>query len=275
MNRIFNSEIEVIFEVNPFEIKSIKKSNIEIIYQQSSNWQKNWPILFPICGNLNGNLEHNGKLLKLERHGFFKEIKSWKIIEHSQSKITLEYISKEDFYEIYPFKFKMTIELYLDKNNFFLNIIIKNLESEEMFFSIGHHPGFKFLNRSNLQIEKPILFSDKFENGLILNLEKDIKIKEFTNQSLDFSDSKSYITDDYNNQDININSGEIKFKIKTNDFKDLVLWRENNSCDFICVEHWNGLPDRVKRISNELKDKPEILTLKTDEQKEFLLNIEF
>ncbi|WP_339034580.1 hypothetical protein [Spiroplasma endosymbiont of Cantharis rufa] len=275
MNKIFNDEIEVIFEINPFEIKSVKKSNVEILYQKTSEWKKNWPILFPICGNLNGNLEHNGKTLKLERHGFFREIRNWKITEESKSRVVIEYMSNNDFYRIYPFKFKIIIELYLIENNFFLNIIVKNLEDETMFFSLGHHPGFKFFNKGNLKFDKSILFSNKFEEGLIVNLNKDIKIKEFTHKSLDFNNSKSYITDNYYNEDIILNNGEIEFKIKTKDFKNLVLWRENNNCDFICIEHWNGLPDMKNRTSKELKDKPAILNLEPNQEKGFLLQIEF
>ncbi len=275
MNKIFNDEIEVIFEINPFEIKSVKKSNVEIIYQKSSEWKKNWPILFPICGNLNGNLEHNGKPLKLERHGFFRDIRNWTVTEDSKSRVVIEYISNNDFYHIYPFKFKIIIELYLIDNNLFLNIIVKNLEDETMFFSLGHHPGFKFFNEGNLKFDKPVLFSDKFENGLIVNLNKDIEIKEFTHKSLDFNNSKSYITDNYYHEDIVLNNGEIEFKIKTKDFKDLVLWRENNDCDFICIEHWNGLPDMKNKISRELKDKPGVLNLEPNQERNFLLQIEF
>ncbi|WP_339021425.1 hypothetical protein [Spiroplasma endosymbiont of Atherix ibis] len=275
MNKIFNNNLEVLFNLNPFEIKSIKNSGVEILYQANGSWNKTWPILFPNCGTINGILEHKGKEIGLKRHGFFNEINNWKIIKKSDSKVKIEYISNNNFYAIYPFKFSIIIEMILKEKIFSLNIIVKNLENEKMYFSIGHHPGFIFNQNSNLKLLQEQLFTNKFKSGLVENLEKDILIREINNENIDFSNNISYLTDKFSGKDIYLNNGNLEFTLKVNNFKNLVLWKQNNESEFICVEYWNGIPDMVDKKSNEIKDKPEIISLESNESKEFLLEIHF
>ncbi|WP_101780527.1 hypothetical protein [Spiroplasma monobiae] len=275
MNKIFNDDIEVEFSINPFEINSIKKSGNEIIYQKTSAWKKTWPILFPVCGNLKENLTHNGLDLKIKRHGFFKDISRWEIVDKKNERIVLNYKSEKEFYDLYPFKFELEIELKLLEDEFLFTIKVINLENEVMYFSLGHHPGFLFNENSKLKLEKEDLFTDKFEEGLVSDLAKDIKIKEITFYGLDFYNSKSYMTDEYNLGKIKVNNGNVQFDIVAKDFKDLVIWRESNDCDFICVENWNGIPDVISNNSREIKDKNKILSLNIGEQKEFLYKIKF
>ncbi|AUB31360.1 hypothetical protein [Spiroplasma floricola] len=275
MNKIFNNSFEILYNINPFEIKSIKKSGVEILYQANGSWDKTWPILFPICGTINGILEHNGKQLGLKRHGFFNEIQNWKIIEESNKEVKIEYISNNDFYDIYPFKFSIIIEMNLKEEMFSLNIIVKNLENEKMYFSIGHHPGFIFNQNSNLKLLEEQLFTNKFKSGLVETLEKDILIKEINHTNIDFSNNISYMTDKFSGKDIQLNNKSIEFTLKVKNFKNLVLWKQNNESEFICVEYWNGIPDMLDKKSNEIKDKPEILSLESNESKDFLLEIHF
>ncbi|WP_338985416.1 hypothetical protein [Spiroplasma endosymbiont of Diplazon laetatorius] len=275
MNKIFNKDIEVSFEINPFEIKSIKKSNVEIIYQQDSNWAKSWPILFPVCGVVNGNLEHNGKELGIGRHGFFKDIKNWNVVDKTQNKIKLNYISEEGFYKIYPFRFELNITLLIENDDFTIDIEVINLENESMYFSLGHHPGFIFNEKSKITLREKQLFTDSFSAGLVESLDKNIEIESFGFDDLDFSESKSYLSDNFLGESIILNNGNIEFRVSTNNFKNLVFWRESNECSFICIENWNGIPDMLDRKSKEIKDKPEIISLNAKEKRSYKLKIEF
>ncbi|WP_041618267.1 hypothetical protein [Spiroplasma diminutum] len=275
MNKIFNENIELKFELNPFQIYSLKINEKEVIYQKNSNWNKSWPILFPVCGNINGSLEYNGKTIGLERHGFFKDITNWKIIDQKDSEIRLEYIFEEKWYKIYPFKFRLELFLILNDKTFEFNIKVQNLQEEDMYFSLGHHPGFIFNQDSKISLNKEEYFTDDFEGGLVSSLEKNIRIKDITFNNLDFTDSKSYMKNSFTKQDIIFNNKDYNFKISTNDFNDLIFWRESNECNFICIENWNGIPDLLNKKSNELKDKEGIITLKKNQEKNFLLEIKF
>ncbi|QHX36474.1 hypothetical protein [Spiroplasma sp. BIUS-1] len=275
MFKIFNESIEVQFNISPFEITSIKNDTVEIIYQKTSLWDKSWPILFPVCGAVNEKLTHKNKELGLTRHGFFREIKDWKILEQNQNSISLEYFSKEEFIDVYPFRFKLNIDLFLSDKVFSFNIKVSNLEDEEMYFSLGHHPGFIFNKNSRVDLIKEDLFTDQFEKGLVSNLKKEIKIKDINISNLDFSNGKSYMTNNFNKEEIYFENGKVNFNIMANDFKDLVIWRESNECDFICIENWNGIPDLLNKESFELKDKEGIMKLQKDEQKDFLFEIKF
>ncbi len=112
------------------------------------------PILFPICGDLPGDvLRIRQEEFVLKQHGFARDL-SWKstlLDDDSGVKLTLSdtYISRK----MYPFLFKVVIVLRPLKNSLVISIRIQNSGTDPMPFSFGIHPYFVINDLDSVRIE--------------------------------------------------------------------------------------------------------------------------
>ncbi|AGR40941.1 aldose epimerase family protein [Spiroplasma taiwanense] len=268
--------IKILVSINPFEIKSIKFENKEILYQQENNWKKTWPILFPICGTLKSNLKVDGKEIFLKRHGFFNEIIDWKILEHSQKGILTEFISKDKLINQFPYKFKILLDLQIINNQINFDITIENIDNKKMFFSFGHHPGFIINDNTEIIFNKKQQYCSDFKRGLIISKQSNFfEIEKLNKNDLSFKNSDSYLVRENNCDRVSIKNDFVEYELIFENYKSLILWSESNEANFLCIEPWNGLPDFEEKKSDELKDKEGILKLEVNEIKKFEYKIIF
>lgn len=233
-----------------------KKYNKEILWNgDSSFWGRHSPILFPIVGRLKDNETYiEDKLYNMSQHGFARDME-FEVIEETNRSIIYKLQSNEQSKKFYPYEFELLIKYTLEENKLNVKWEVKNIDSKEIYFSIGAHPAFNISSREELSnyyiefkckdnvnqisLEGPyyneITSMSKFET-LELNpksFEKDAII--FTN--IDELSIKNKKEDNY-------------IKVSFEEFPLVGIWSpyykdENLTAPFICVEPWHGLADSV------------------------------
>lgn len=116
------------------------------------------PILFPICGDIPGDVYlHRGQSYTLKRHGFARDL-PWEVSDRSTqdcASLTLTLNSNDQTRAAYPFDFQIRFTYQLQGQ--FLKILqrYENHSPEPMPFSTGLHPYFWVTDKSQLAFEIP------------------------------------------------------------------------------------------------------------------------
>ncbi|QEH61596.1 aldose 1-epimerase family protein [Spiroplasma chinense] len=277
MYELKNDILEAKFEIEEkgLEIRSLKHKGKELLYQQDEDWAKNFPVLFPVCGYVKGKFTYKGSEYEVPRHGFFKDIKNWKVNKVSDTLFELTSKPDETIKKMYPFDYELKAIIEIDGNRFKYNFEIKNDGENEMYFSFGHHPAFLMSSDSELVFDKPQKYvtENGVENSYVPNQENKIEIAKFRINDYDFSDSKFFLFDEFNGEKViyNFENKQLEFDFKG--YPYLVLWKMSEKSNFFCIEPWYGVPDNFELESREFKDKIGIQKLEKGQSK--LITFEF
>ena len=128
-----------------------KKYNKEILWNgDSSFWGRHSPILFPIVGRLKDNETYiEDKLYNMSQHGFARDME-FEVIDETNSSIIYKLQSNEESKKFYPYEFELLIKYTLEENKLNIKWEVKNIDSREIYFSIGAHPAFNISSREEL-----------------------------------------------------------------------------------------------------------------------------
>jgi len=254
------------------ELTSIfnKKTMLEYLWQAGKEWTKHAPVLFPIVGQLKGNVYfYNGEKYSLERHGFARGL-PFAVGNSETNRMEFVLNSSAETLKIFPFQFELKIIYSLEGNTLNVKHEVNNRENEKMFFSIGAHPAFKIpLDEKETYDDYFLEFNKKelaerwkLQNGLIVD-EKEIVLNNtnilplrkslFDNDALVFKNLKSDLISIKNKKS---NHG-LNFYSKG--FPYFGIWAAKNA-DFVCLEPWHGIADSVKH-NQKLETKEGIINL--------------
>ncbi len=125
----------------PISLKA--NDGFEYLWQNTKDyWDMHAPILFPICGSLNGNkYTLEGKEYEMFIHGFLM-FKTFTPVVVSDTRLVLEYASNEETLKVYPFDFKFVAEYTLDGEDIHFDYTVTNTSDKLMPYMFGWHPGF-------------------------------------------------------------------------------------------------------------------------------------
>lgn len=233
-----------------------KKYNKEILWNgDSAFWGRHSPILFPIVGRLKDNeIYIEDKLYNMSQHGFARDME-FEVIDETNSSIIYKLQSNEESKKFYPYEFELLIKYTLEKGKLNIKWEVKNIDSREIYFSIGAHPAFNISSReelSNYYIEfkckdnvNQISLEGPYYNEItsISNLKTlELNPKSFEKDAIIFT----------NIDELSIkNKKEDNYiKVSFKDFPLVGIWSpyykdENLTAPFICIEPWYGLADSV------------------------------
>ncbi|WP_193774312.1 aldose 1-epimerase family protein [Vallitalea guaymasensis] len=273
-------------EVNSLgaELSSIKtkEDGLEYLWQgDPSVWGRKSPILFPIVGKLKDNEYYiENEKYELGQHGFARDMEFQ--VEQKNKEI-LEYKLKynEESLKKYPYKFLLTITYELKGNSLNIGYEVKNLDSSDVYFSIGAHPGFNIPIMEEERLEDYYLEFDKLEtvNKYKLNTENSVSL-----ESIPFLENEKVIpmTKDIFNKgaiillDVESNSLSLKSKKSSREvrveyagFPYLGIWGQPDNSPFVCIEPWYGVAD-FEDTDKQYKTKRGIQKLEVS--KEFKAN---
>lgn len=286
MHILSNNELSISIKSMGAELTEIfdKKTNRDYLWNaEASVWGRHAPVLFPIVGRLNKDTySSKGKNYTLPQHGFARDME-FNVVESSDEKIVLSLEYNEETLKKYPYKFELQISYLLKGRKLTNHYKVINKQTEDLFFSIGSHPGFKcpfeenesyedyFLEFStpetlNLHVLKGGLISNEtipyLKNEKIIPLSYEL----FKNDALVFKDYQSdYISLKHKSK------GEI-FKFHFAGFPFLGIWSKPGP--FVCIEPWHGIADFVDH-NGILEEKKGIRTLKNNEIFECKWAVEF
>lgn len=259
------------------EIKSIKnKTNIEYLWQGNPKfWKRQAPILFPIVGKLkNDCYKYNNHTYHMTQHGFARD-NYFDIAEKTDTSAKFIFKANEQTKKIYPFDFTLSVTYKLIKNNIDVSINVTNTGKNDMYFSIGAHPGFNIP-----LLPKQAKFEDyyvvaaprrKFDlmqinsDGLS-SMSNDDPLDSPVQLSHDLFNHDSKIFDIGENQKsmvmLQSDKTDHGVSLVADDCQYIGFWSIKDA-DFVCLEPWWGIAD-TKDSKGILQEKKGIIELKNN-----------
>jgi galactose mutarotase-like enzyme len=265
-----------------------KENAVEHLRQADSTvWGRHAPILFPLVGQVeDGGYVAEGSTYKMGQHGFARDNDFSLLVEESDTLI-FELKSSEEIKNLYPYDFSLRVKYVLQESKLIITYSVENIDSKEMFFNLGAHPGFivpfnkkesfsdYYLEFSENETLDRILLSEK---GLVngertvsyLNNESQIQLSEslFDEDALVFEGVKS--------EYISIRSTKTNriLKFGLGDFPFLGIWsKPKANAPFVCIEPWYG-HTAVQGNSKELSQRVAVSSLMPSEVLEDSFSIE-
>lgn len=268
MYTLKKENIEIEINESPLEIRSIKFKGKEVCYQQDGSWKKNWPFLFPVIGRLkNDKITFEGKDYPMPRHGFFRDIDSFKVEDEGDGFVTFAASSDGKFQNLYPFEFDIKNQIEIVNDEVVVSYEVINTDEKNMIFAMGHHPAFISRKDAIITFEKEEEFTQVHdENGLYVSEPTyEFKYKEVKLADLSFEGSECYFTQDVKSSWVKYEDSEVAFQISLDDYNCFILWTNSNDERFLCIEPMAGIPDPSDRPNNDLREKPRMLNIKPNE----------
>lgn len=216
-------------------------------------WNRTSPLLFPIVGKLkNDEYTFKGKNYKMSQHGFARDFE-FKCLECGTNEIVFFLDANQETFKNYPFCFELRVQFILIEKKLTINYSVKNIDRQDIYFSIGAHPGFvtDHIKDYEIHFEKKERGFFQLENGLVnwkqLNAFASNELlptsELFSKDALIFKDLKSkYIdlVDMKRHETIRVHGTNTPY---------LGLWGKA-SVPFVCIEPWYGVSDDIDHDQN-------------------------
>lgn len=252
-----NDELKVTLSSKGAELMSIidKKDQTEYIWQGNPDyWAYHAPHLFPVVGGLNDNmLSVDGNQHPLNRHGFART-STFRRIESAPQQAIFELRYNQETLAAYPYKFEFQVIYFLTGRSLKVLYKVINLDTKDIYFSVGAHPGF------NVPLSKDDNFEDyyiEFQNQEELKSHQLSDKGLFNGETILVSTSNKHLELSYDLFEKDalvfkyLSSRSVILKSKKSDkqvkvdfpyFNYLGLWSKNNA-PFVCIEPWLGCAD--------------------------------
>lgn len=273
MITIQNNKLKATFNELGAELTSLinLETGKEIMWEGNPDfWGGQSPVLFPTVGALkNEQYIFEGKTYELPRHGFARR-RVFDIKNSSENEVIFELKSDGESLKIYPFEFSLEIKYTLVENKLTVSYQVKNLSENEMYFSLGAHPGFAIDTKNGLNYnDYEIAFSndEKLEiHPLIDNLiSNETETIELENKTLPLSyelfSKDALVTTTMKSKELILRNHKNTDKVifTFSNFPYFGIWAAKNA-DFVCLEPWQGIAD-LENHNQELTEKFGILKL--------------
>lgn len=263
-------------KVNSFgaELSSVLSSenHLEYIWQADKTvWPRHAPHLFPIVGKLKkGEYLYNSNTFCLPQHGFARDME-FDCVEQTASKLVFQLKHNETTVKNYPFQFAYKVIYYLENSTLKIEYNVSNLGQDEMYFSVGAHPGFNcplsndeffedyelvFPNSTNLKI-------NALQDGLISNGTKEIALSNFRlDIKQDLFASDALVFTNYQVNEVSLISKKTKHGVTLTavNWPYFGIWAKPGTSRFVCLEPWQGIADFTEASGN-LVEKTGIIKL--------------
>ncbi len=140
-----NEKIKCEIDSHGAELKSLvrKHDGREIMWNADpAYWNRTSPVLFPFVGAVKDKIyRHNGKTYNIGQHGFARDME-FELLSKEDLVIWFSLSENEESLSKYPFRFNLKIGYRLEGPSIMVMWSVENTGEDEMFFSIGAHPGF-------------------------------------------------------------------------------------------------------------------------------------
>lgn len=270
--KLNSGTLSVSINSNGAEISSMVFNSLEYIWQAKADvWARHAPVLFPIVGRLTANeYRFNQRKYTLPQHGFARD-NDFKCILQNDTELWFELKSSEETKRVFPFEFQLIIKYTLRKEAVTCEYEVANPSEQNIYFSIGAHPGFK------VPIEKHERFEDYklklginselettvLEDGLLSEKKEKLPLQhgelELNSKLFD----KDALVFEYSQIDhvklISSKSGR-GVELECKGWPYFGIWSKKGCEEFVCLEPWHGITD-TSNSSGELKTKKGIIEL--------------
>ncbi|MGR3741826.1 aldose 1-epimerase family protein [Companilactobacillus sp. DQM5] len=275
-----NEEIKVTIDPNGAELVSVKDivTNVEYIWQADPKvWKRHAPVLFPIVGKLkNNHYFYGNNEYEMGQHGFARDMK-FDISVKNDNFVSLLLKNNSETLKKYPFNFEFYVNYTLSGRSVLVNYQVINPKDEDLYFSIGAHPGFTLPLANNTKFEDYYFeFSPEEERYKIplessnINLKSHFKTSEskyLISHDLFKDDALIFELEGTNTVSIKSDKTSYGVEISSDNAEFVGLWSTYpTKGNFVCIEPWWGIADTNETSGNfEEKYAIKILKNKNDE----------
>lgn len=274
--KIFNNYLEATFRTKGAELVSLKKreTDTEYLWQADPKfWGRHAPILFPFVGKLKGEAYiYEGHAYPMGQHGFARNME-FNLINQEDELIRFSFTSIPDTLKIYPFKFELIITYQLKEKSLKVSYEVKNLDSPNLYFSIGGHPGFNCPliqgeDRSDywLEFEKEEQTpTHRIQDGLFTGETEPVMDGKRLKLTKSIFDQDALIFKGLQSRRVSLVSPSHKWlTFHFEGFPYLGIWSQNRESPFVCIEPWFGIADHQGH-NQKIIEKEGINVLKKSE----------
>ena len=153
--RIENAVLRVEAVAEGAELSSIwnKETGTEYLWQADPKWWKRRaPILFPFVGRCKDyQYKAKGSVYQMPQHGFARDM-VFDVAEASERFITFRLRGDDRTRPVYPWEFCLLVTYSLKGRTLQTAYTVENHDAEDMYFSIGAHPGFKGIRSQSISL---------------------------------------------------------------------------------------------------------------------------
>ena len=255
---ISNGVVRAVISDKGAELKSLKlcTSGEEFMWgADPAYWGKSSPVLFPFVGTIKNNVyTYKNKNYEMSsRHGFARDRK-FEVAEKSEESISFKLSWDDESLKIYPFKFELYLVYSLDEFELKITYLVKNLDGEEMYFSLGAHPAFSTPVDVNAGFEDYYLEFEKTENSEMFVLDDFGLISEEKQAFLagtdvipmkeDLFEKDAIIFENLKSKSVSLKCRSKSRKVEVNysGFRYIAFWNVPGA-KFVCIEPWLGISD--------------------------------
>lgn len=253
-----NEFLTVGFKALGGSLHSIKdKEGTEYLWQGDAKyWSGQAPVLFPICGSLRNNRAAigNGKTTEMPRHGIVRK-REFACEKMGAGSILFSIESNEEMLRQFPYRFRLSICYRLEENSITTEYTVTNLDTEEMPFFIGGHPGFCCPLYEGESYEDYKLVFEKEEHTAVPTSVAETGLIDMGRRTVFLEGQKelgishgmfaqdAVVLDQLQSRSVTLcsrNHGK-GIQVAFQDFPYLVLWPAPNQGPFLAIEPWAGL----------------------------------
>ncbi len=270
---------------NGAELSSVKDklTDYEYMWQADAKvWPRHAPVLFPFVGKSASNqINYCGKVYPMGQHGFARD-NEFEITELYTDLVTFSLRGDSERFPQYPFEFIFNIIYQVIGDDLKISYKTINIGKDDLFFSVGAHPGFALpvSNLSEFVIEfetneklEAHLLSDGLFNGkteLVLENQNLLKLNK------EIFEKDALVFKNLNSKSIKLKHLNSNFAIKMDisEFPYLAIWAKVPCEDFICLEPWQGLADKID-FNAEISEREGIVKLAPGAEHELSYTISF
>ena len=267
MFKLRSTTVEIIINPLGAEIQQLKHATHgNILWQKNDQiWNRFAPILFPIVGRLiNDQYTLNDQSYTMRQHGFARD-QVFQVIEHSEDSITLRLTDNEQTLAQYPFRFELLVKYTLYQDKLEIEHRVTNLDTAELFYSLGGHPGFHIDGKlSEYYLDfgadyslKQHLITGNYYNGKTKEIQLSRKFQ--LSDDLFTSDAIVIKSPPFKSIGFGKTNGPKLLTLHCDTWTAVGLWTKPGA-PFFCIEPWWGWADALDSSGN-INEKEGIMSL--------------
>jgi galactose mutarotase-like enzyme len=280
--KLSSDKLSVTVNLKGAELSSVVRDDLEYIWQAKPDvWARHAPVLFPIVGRLKNNtFSHGPKNYTLSQHGFARDME-FTLLDHGPAELKFGLVSNEITKAVFPFEFDLVTTYTINSDVMTCSYEVKNPSFEDLFFSIGAHPGFAMPDgmqnyvlkfKTDKQYEITLL-----SEGLLSNTKEKFHIHAGeVNLNSSLFDKDALVFENSQIDDIELISTKSGRGVELicKDWPYFGIWGKKECNDFVCLEPWYGITDSVD-AKGEISSKKGIIKVEPGKKFECSFTMRF
>ena len=220
-------------------------------------WKNRAPNLFPYIGRLTeGKYTLDGKEYRMDRHGFVRD-NNLQLLEKGEDFVRLFMRDNSITFRQYPYRFIYEICYQVEGNRLCVTCQVDNMDTRNMFFGMGGHPGFNVPIEQGLNFEDYALEFPQGEGMMRVVLSEDFFVTDEREIFLPDENGKLFLKHSLFDKDaivldkvpgvvvLSAVKGKKGLKVSSPQMRYLGLWHApGTDAPYVCIEPWTSLPSR-------------------------------